>query len=626
MLYEKGEIYPLAKDEAIQSLSVKRPPGAKDEVAPISGLIADKSESEQNHGFRKLAYREELLAEFSSLRPTAEIEKVIERIRIRRGDAKAPSAWTIYRCDLAIQEAGGNVAAAFPNYSKRGGPGKRRMDAITWDALKESLQAVCSSNGRILYSDIYEDVEHKLISRFDNDAPLFQPSYSTVVRHTKSVVNELEMAKRNRGRKQAAREFDEWTPRMRAIAPLQRYECDDKNTGVFGVCSRTLLPLGKIWLTVVLDQYSRMPVGHVVAGRAPNQWTALNSLINAIMPKDPESRSLRRVKSDAPYCGLPSRIIFDNALQNHAMSIDAAIVEFCGIGISYAKPYCPHHKANIENYNGRMVKEFLADLPGFIGPKLSRDFLTEAKAKATATLEEFEELYLAWVYDVYANKPGVDGRTPLQLWSEGMIDRKPRFPGDVFRMRLAAMPIETRKLRPEQINFHGLIYQHGRLQEMIKRGGLGKDVVFKYDPTNLGCVWFKDPFDGQWYMANSTHPEYTRGLTMYQHRSVKRLAFSDRIRNPSRKQYLEFKMALKEWVRELSGSKKMVERAEAQLLTLDETSHPVLISNTVQMGELEARLHDIKMEVEEEMSKFEVEMTQDLGEHMWSLDANVQYD
>lgn len=623
-LYERGEIYPLAKNEAIQSLSLKRPPGAKDEVMPISSLIIDKSESEKSHGLRKLAYREELRAVFSNLRPTLEIEKFIENIRLQKGDMKAPSAWTIYRCDLAIQESGGNVSAAFPDYSKRGGPGKRRINPVAWNALTETLQAVRVSNGRILYSNVYEEVEHKLIAAYDNDAPLYQPSYSTVARHTKAVVNELEMAQRNRGLKQAAREFGNWAPRMRAVAPLQRYECDDKNTGVFAVCSHTSLPIGKIWVTVVLDQFSRMPVGHVIAGRAPNQWTALNALINAIMPKDPKSQSMRLVKSEVPYCGLPARVIFDNAMQNHSRLIDTAIVEFCGVGTSYAKPYSPHHKANIENYNGRMVKEFLADLPGFTGPKLSRDFLKDAKKDAVVTLEVFEELYLTWVYDVYANKPGVDGRTPLQLWSEGMIGRKPRFPGDVFRMRLAAMPIVTRKLRPEQINFYGIIYQHSRLQEMIKTVGLGKDVVIKYDPSDLGCVWFKEPFDGQWYMANSTNPEYTKLLTMYQHRSIRRLAFHNKIKNPSRKQYLECKLTMQKLVRELRFSKKMVERAETQLLTFAESSQSTSNSNLVEMGELEAKLHDIEMDVQEEMRRFEAEMEQDLGEHMWSLDSNVR--
>ncbi|MGO4382144.1 Mu transposase C-terminal domain-containing protein [Pseudoduganella sp. RAF53_2] len=624
-LFSKGEIYPLAPEEAHRSVIAKRPPGAKDELPAVSGLIADKSKAEQEQGFKKLAYREDLLKEFDNLRPTEAIENAIEEIRIRRGDARAPSKWTIYRCDLAIKEAGGNVAVAFPNYADRGGPGKRRMDAITWDALSETLQKVRSSKGRILFSDVYDEVELKLIARVDDDAPKYRPAYSTVRRHTKAVVSALEMTKRNKGDKQAAREFDEWSRRNRAIAPLQRYECDDKNTGVFGVCERSGLPLGKIWLTVVLDQYSRMPVGHVVSGRAPNQWTALNALINAIMPKDMSSPLMCRVKSEVPYCGLPSRVIFDNALQNHARVIDAALVELCGIGTAYAKPYSPRHKPNIENYNGRAVKEFLADLPGFVGPKLSLDFRKEAKEKATATVEEFAKLYFAWVYNVYANKPGVDGYTPLQLWSEGMIGRQPRFPGDVFRMRLAAMPIKTRKLRPEHIVFHGLIYQHPGLQQMIKQGWLGHDIFLKYDPNDLGCIWFKDPLgkDVQWYRADSVNPEYTSGLTMYQHRAVRILAYRNKVNNPSRKQYVQFKAELKKEVMKLRWSPKMVERVEAQILTFDESSHPIMLSNPVQMGELEAVLHDRELEVAPEMDEHDLELALDLDEHMWSLDENV---
>ncbi|WP_343583409.1 Mu transposase C-terminal domain-containing protein [Herbaspirillum sp.] len=624
-LFSKGEIYPLCVEDANRSVAQKRPPGAKDQIAPISGLIEDKSEAEKKQGFKKLAYREELLRTFKNLRPTEKIEEQIEVIRKMRGDKKAPSAWTIYRCDLAISEAGGNVGVAFPNYADRGGPGQFRMEVITLNALKGTLQEVRKSNGRILYSDIYDEVERKLIIGYDNEAPMLQPSYSTVRRHTDAVISSIEKEKRNKGDKQAKRKYAEWSRRARAIAPLQRFECDDKNTGVFGVCGRTGLPTGRIWISVVLDQYSRMPMGHVVSGRAPNLWTALGALINAIMPKDMSLPAMKNVKSEVPFCGLPARVIFDNALQNHAQGIDAAIVTFSNIGTSYAEPYSPRQKSGIEGYFCRTVKEFLADLPGFVGPKLSRDFIQNAYDGATVTTEDYEQAYSMWVYDEYANKPGGDGYSPMQLWSEGMLGRQPRFPSDVNRMRLAAMPIVMRKLRPEGIRFHDLVYWHDGLSDMIKHGWIGKDVIFKYDPNDLRRVWFRDPLGKsvQWYPADSDTLEYTAGLTMYQHRAVKRIAWHNKIKNPSRKQYVQCKAALREWVRKLRWSKKMQDRSEAQILTIKESTPPLTTIQTVQMGELEATLNDLKKDVAPEMALYEQQRHQDLGEHMWSFDEDV---
>jgi len=619
-LYSKGTIYPLTEIDAERSMSVKRPVGAEDPIPPVTGLVQDKSEAEQEQGRKILAYREILLAEFNSLRPTPRLNKRVKEIALERGDKKAIGPWTIYKYDVSIRAAGGDVAVAFPCYSNRGAPGQHRINEVAWNALKGTLEEVRKSKGRVLYSDVSDLVEEKIVAQKGNDAPKFMPVMSTIVRHTNMAMSSRERAVRNKGDKQAKREYREWLKRGRATAPLQRFECDDKNTGIFGVCAISGLPVGRIWQTVCLDEFSEMSMGHVVSGRAPNTWTAIGSLVNAILPKDRSLPALKDVKSEIPFSGLPLRAIFDNALQNHARAIDAAIVDMCGIGTIYAQPYTPTEKPNIENFNGRTVREFLADLPGFVGPKLSRDFLKDAYDRAVLSIQEYDRLYSIWVYDVYANKAGADGLTPMQRWSEGMLGRTPRYPIDVLKLRVAAMPIAMRKLRPEQILFHGLVYTHDGLKRLIEQGFLGKDVVLKYDPADLSKIWFKDPLcrDGEWYPAESNHLEYTFGLTMYQHRAVKRIAWHNKIKNPNRPQYLKYKNELRAWVLKMRYSTRMDERREAQILTLgDET---VVVEHTLQVGELEKTLDDLEKDVEADLVRYEKQLHQDLNEDMWKLE------
>lgn len=620
-LYSKGTILPIPAEEATLRNSESRPPGATEKLPPISGLITDKSPAELAHGRKKLEYREKLLSEFSDLRPTAKIKQRIEEIRMERGDAKAPTAWTIYKCDLAITEAGGNVAVAYPNFRERGGGGKCRLDMRTKDALTGALVEVRKSKGRILYSRVYEDVERRLIGKYDDAAAELRPAYSTVRRHVDAVIDDYEMVRRNKGPKQAEREFAQWKRRPKAMAPLQRFECDDKNTGIFGVCAHSGLPTGRIWISVVLDQNTRMSMGHLVLGQTPNRWSALNTLIVAIMPKDMSLPSMKHVKSEVPYCGLPARAIFDNALQNHSQAIDGAIIEYGNIGTAYAKPYAPRQKSNVEGHFNWMVKDFLADLPGFVGPKLSRDFLKDARDRATATLEEYDQLYSKWVYDVYANHPGEDGLSPLQRWSVGMLNTRPRFPADVARMRVAAMPVEMRKLRPGGIEFHLLIYVHDRLDDLVTAGFLGMDVLLKYDPCDLGTLWFKDPLSksDEWFPAESDNPEYTAGLTLYQHRTMKRIARRNKLYNPARKQWLNLKAELQEMVRKLRNSTSITERAKARTLTISDSSETQTVVETVKMGALEAALDDIREEVQDEMTEQDRMHHLELGEHMWTF-------
>lgn len=69
--------------------------------------------------------------------------------------------------------------------------------------------------------------------------------------------------------------------------PLERVEVDHFMVDVHLVCGRTGQPLGRPWLTLVVDHYSGMLLGYHLTFAPPSTASVLAALRHAILPKGP---------------------------------------------------------------------------------------------------------------------------------------------------------------------------------------------------------------------------------------------------------------------------------------------------------------------------------------------------
>lgn len=608
--YSRGELIPCTKEDAARALS-----GDNFEEDDSSPVVKDATfmfgEKASKQGLRIIKYITRLRAlGYECLRPQPLLELEVERIARNIGDENPPKISTIYSSSLAIAQRGGDLRAAIPRYRDRGGRGKLRIAPEAASALARSTERLSHRpKEQVVFRAIERDVFHQLLVQHGQEkAMTMMPSSSAITSFVKSEISEYEIYARKHGRTAANRKYRSWYPRERATFPLEVVEFDDKDTRVFGIDQRTGLPCGRIHLTSGVDQYSAAPLGFSISSKPRNTWSAINALSNSVLPKDVKAPDWEEVKSDVPYMGTMGLIVFDNALYNHAKALEECALDITNATISWAKPYTPTEKSIIEDFNGRVSSDFLIDLPGFGGPKVSRDMLDNGVIAANLTVQEFIKLFNCWTYDVYANTPRAGGMTPRQKWEKGMLNRRSRLPADINRVRIATMLRHELRLRPEGILFIGLIYNNQRLQLLRKRIGHSALIEFRYDPERLADVFVFDSEACEWFQVSNVNLDYVKYLTLYQHKLIRKMAISDGKQNPAIPLMLEYRERLMTLVNQAKYSKKLKERKwAARVGDTPSSSAGAPPETTVMVTDLEAQVMDIdcvEMDVADEGWEF----------------------
>jgi putative transposase len=183
---------------------------------------------------------------------------------------------------------------------------------------------------------------------------------------------------------------------------------------------------------------------------------------------------------------------------------------------------------------------------------------------------------------------------------------EPRFPVDVHRLKIAPTLRHAVAFRPEGIRFTGLIYQNDRLMKLRKNLGATAKIEFRYDPRDMSRAYVLDPVERQLFLVPSAQPEYTQGLTLYQHRLIRKMARLRRKLNPSIPDLLQTREELRQLVAQTLFSPKKRERAFSKSVgvlpggaaSTSTTSRPP----TQVMTDLEAQVADID-DVEMETSE-----------------------
>ncbi|MDD5249121.1 MAG: Mu transposase C-terminal domain-containing protein [Rhodocyclaceae bacterium] len=610
--YSKGLIVPSTMEEEQQAFHGVVSTDPTDKV--LDGIPIDMlSEAQRRHLRSVLKYISELRRlGYECLRPTPLLRLDYERVRHQMRDAKPPLAdlalSTIYEWSLVLDKSGGDARAVVPMFQERGGRGKWRVPQVADAAIRKVfVQLRADTNAKIRACDVEDRVMHIVCMEVGQaQTPLVMPGRSTISRRIKTEFSAYELTRRNKGKALADKEFRTSFPRDRAEWPLEVLEFDDKDSRIFLIDEGTGLPYGRGFVTPGMDQYSRVPMGFSISELPRSAWSAICALTNAILPKDPSAPEYVLVRSPIEFAGKPGIALFDNATYNHVEEIDNAAREI-DLTPAWAKPRTPTEKTVVENFNGIMDARFFSTLPGYAGHKSDRAGLVRGTASANMSKEQFEQLLLKWAYDDYCNAPGEEGYTPRQRWHEHTRMVKPRFPLDIYRLKIVPTLRHTVSLRPEGILFTGLIYQNDRLQKLRRTIGAKARVEFRYDPRDMSIVYVFDALARQLFVVPSANLEYTRGLTLYQHRLIRKMARLRRKTNPSIPELQETREELRILVEQSRGSTKKRERMMArragnvpgQPPTTD-SSPP---SSPVEMTDLEAQvadIDDVEMEVGDE--------------------------
>jgi len=229
-----------------------------------------------------------------------------------------------------------------------------------------------------------------------------------------------------------------WEPEHRG----QTYEADHKQLAIEVLALRAHRPQ-RPWVTLIIDGFSRLIVGWALSLQ-PTQAEVLSALRVAVVA-DP----------DRCFGGIPDVIRVDGGLEFAARSIEDACAAMAVL-VDRTQPYSPWQKGKIERLNRTIDDTLLRSLPGWCdGPRAANGRLLGAHP--TLRLEQFVELFAAWVVDYNEARPhaALQGQTPLERWRE---DCHPTTYVSADQARWMLLAGEQRKVNKDGIHFRGDVF------------------------------------------------------------------------------------------------------------------------------------------------------------------------
>lgn len=232
------------------------------------------------------------------------------------------------------------------------------------------------------------------------------------------------------------------------------------------------------WVTVVLDDATRLLLAFIVTFDAPGADEVLACLADAIREKAVDGGAATRVG------GVPRRIMADNAAEFRGERYGCMLAAL-GVEAHFSYPYQPQSRGKVERLMRTTQDEFALTLPGYShGPlTLSGRDLFGAEHEPLHEAEFLTRL-AAWRdwYNEERTHTELDGRTPLAAWCD---DATPLRLVDDDEL-LSSMLIDEgeRIVQPSGVHVRG-----GYLTSRALAGHVGERVKVRCLPHDDDLAW-----------------------------------------------------------------------------------------------------------------------------------------
>lgn len=365
-------------------------------------------------------------------------------------------------------------------------------------------------------------------------AGLDEPHYTTVVRR----INKISAEEKIRRRQDASVADNKYKPLDGSFPgadyPLAMVQIDHTLLDILVVDEVMRQPVGRPWITMAIDVYSRMIAGFYISLDPPGALGTGLCLSNAIMPKALWLSELD-VSGKWPCYGVMKSLHMDNAREFRGKMLERACQEY-GIEINFRPVATPNYGGHIERLLGTVLRE-IHTLPGTTFSNIADRKHYDAEGNACFTLKELEKWLAMFIVNVYHQRPhsGIK-QSPVSRYNEGVIGIGGQVGigigapiKDELKLKLDFMPFVERTVQRYGVSIDGIWYYHDILRKWIHafekpnaRYKTLRKFAFKRDPRDISAVYFFDPEIKSYFKIpyrNTSHP----AMTIWEHKEILRV-------------------------------------------------------------------------------------------------------
>ena len=448
-----------------------------------------------------------------------------------------------------------SVLSLVSHSTKSAGPRRKLQHQI----FEDVIDSVYLTTQKLPVIAVVEEIS-KRIQAINNKRPpedqISPPGRGTIYRWMEYLRVDLVDAKRH-GAEMAGLKYRASIGTVKVKSVLERIEIDHTPFDLIVIDSLTKLPLGRPWLTLAIDTYSRMVMGFYVSFNAPSGHGVLQCLRRCILPKDGWLARFPDIKGDWPAHGIMELIAVDNGMDLHSDALESACQEM-GIQILFCGSKTPQHKCAIERFFRTMNMGLIHRLPGTVFSNVDQRGDYPAEDNAVIDMETLLHLLTKWVVEVYnVTKHRGIGARPIDRW-RGSADKRiielPVYPQQIEV--ISGIPAK-RTLFHYGIELDGIQYNSELLQTIRRRAGENRPVNLKFYEDTVGHIHVFDPFDKEYIKVPAKLEEYAEGLPREIHRLVREHARTRFGEHCLSAQLLEARAEIEALVQQALKNKKM---------------------------------------------------------------------
>lgn len=311
---------------------------------------------------------------------------------------------------------------------------------------------------------------HRKIVEVAKDKGEQIPSYR-IIRHIAQKIDPALLLLAHEGSKAYNQQY-ELIYRREASAPNKIWQAD--HTPLDIVLLDETGESRKPWLTIIIDDYSRVISGYFISFDPPCSIHVALALRQAIW---------RKSNPRWQICGIPEILYSDNGSDFKSKHIKQVAIDL-KIQLKNSIPGKPQGRGRVERFFLTVTQLLLMNLPGYTPPKTT--FPT-----ATMTLEEFTPLFEKFIIENYHQRiHSTIGMPPLVRWNENSF--LPRLAESLEQLDLLLLTV----VKPRKVRRDGIHFKTFRYMDITLAAFVGESVTIRFDPRDLAeiRVYHNDQF------------------------------------------------------------------------------------------------------------------------------------
>ena len=312
---------------------------------------------------------------------------------------------------------------------------------------------------------------------------------------------------------------------------MERVEIDHTALDLILLDDTLNIPIGRPFITVLVDTFSKCIVGFYLSFRGPSYNSVRCAILNACLDKKDVLKKYPDVEKDWPCQGRIEKLVVDNGAEFWSKDLEVFSASI-GMSIEYNPVGKPWKKPLVERIFNTYNTQFVGQIPGktFSSAKDLEGY--EPEKDALLPFSSFLYLLHIWVVDIYNQQPnGRKTNIPSLSWQIGCRD----FPPVIYqgiekqRFKIESFPTTYCTLQPSGVRVDNISYSSEKLVEFRKNnppppGQKKHKLCVKRDPSDVSYVYVFLPELKSYIKIYATSQDFAlEGVSIFQYQVMYRL-------------------------------------------------------------------------------------------------------